>query len=117
MIQAILCKLTFKRRLIINTFPEIGMFTFKRNVYLQVVALGGLIVIVLTIIPKVRGLKPDREQWVFKGDTNQQNDFLRRGSKAVGMLKIPCGMIDTDRQNAAVTSRPVSPRFSTRCLC
>jgi hypothetical protein len=24
---------------------------------------------------------------------------------------------DTDRKNAAAISRPVSPRFTTRCLC
>jgi hypothetical protein len=32
------------------------------------VALGGLVVIVLAIGPKVCGLKPGRGQWIFKGD-------------------------------------------------
>jgi hypothetical protein len=31
---------------------------------------GGLVVIVLTILPKVRGLKPGQGRWIFKGDKN-----------------------------------------------
>jgi hypothetical protein len=30
------------------------------------VAFGGIVVIVLAIGPKVRGLKPGRGQWIFK---------------------------------------------------
>jgi len=33
------------------------------------------------------------------------------------MLKNAWGMVDTDRQNSADISRPVSPRFATRFLC
>jgi hypothetical protein len=47
---------------------------------------GGLVVIVLTILPKVRGLKPGQGRWIFKGDKNPQQDFLRRRSKAVGLM-------------------------------
>jgi hypothetical protein len=32
------------------------------------VALGGLVVIVLSTGPKVRGFKPGRGRWIFKGD-------------------------------------------------
>jgi hypothetical protein len=34
------------------------------------VAFGGIVVIVLAIGPKVRGLKPGRGQWIFKEDKN-----------------------------------------------
>jgi hypothetical protein len=34
--------------------------------------LGGLVVIVLAIGPKVRGFKPDRGRWIFKGDKIRQ---------------------------------------------
>jgi hypothetical protein len=50
------------------------------------VALRDPVVSVLVIGPKVRGFKPGREQWIFKGDKNLQHDFLRRGSKAVGTM-------------------------------
>jgi hypothetical protein len=50
------------------------------------VALGGLVVSVLAIGPKVRGFDPDRGRWIFKGDKNQEHHFLRRGSKAVGPM-------------------------------
>jgi hypothetical protein len=48
------------------------------------VVLGDIMVIVLAIVPKVRGFKPDRGRWIFKGDKNPQHAFFRRGSKAVG---------------------------------
>jgi hypothetical protein len=34
------------------------------------VALGGLVVSVLATGPKVRGFKPGRGRWIFKGDKN-----------------------------------------------
>jgi hypothetical protein len=34
----------------------------------NVVALGGLVVSVLATGPKVRGFKPGRGRWIFKGD-------------------------------------------------
>jgi hypothetical protein len=32
------------------------------------VNLGGLVVVVLVIEPKVHGFRPDQGQWIFKGD-------------------------------------------------
>jgi hypothetical protein len=52
----------------------------------QPVALGGRVLIVLAIGPKVPGFKTGREQWIFKGDKNTQHAFLRRGSKAFGPM-------------------------------
>jgi hypothetical protein len=43
-------------------------------------------VIVLATGPKVRGFKPGRERWNFKGDTKPQHAFLRRESKASGPM-------------------------------
>jgi hypothetical protein len=37
---------------------------------LAVVVLGGLVIIVLVIEPKVRGFKPGQGRWIFKGDNN-----------------------------------------------
>jgi hypothetical protein len=34
------------------------------------IALGGLVVIVLDIEPKVREFKTGRERWIFRGDKN-----------------------------------------------
>jgi hypothetical protein len=49
----------------------------------DVVALGGLVVIVLATGPKVRGFKLGRGR-IFKDDKNPEHDILRRGSKPVG---------------------------------
>jgi hypothetical protein len=38
--------------------------------YRSVAVLGGLVVIVFAIRPKVRGFKPGRGRWIFKGDKN-----------------------------------------------
>jgi hypothetical protein len=48
----------------------------------QLVLVGGLVIIVLPIGSKVRGLKRGRGRWIFKDDKNLQHDFLQRGSKA-----------------------------------
>jgi hypothetical protein len=45
---------------------EIAMHRYRR----AGVVLGGLVVIVLAIGPKVHGFKPGRERWLFKGDKN-----------------------------------------------
>jgi hypothetical protein len=50
------------------------------------VVLGGVMVTVLVIGPKVRGSVPGRELWIIKGDQNQEHDFHRRRSKAVGPM-------------------------------
>jgi hypothetical protein len=39
---------------------------------------------VLEIEPKDREFEPGRRLWIFKGDTNQQHSFLRRGNNAGG---------------------------------
>jgi hypothetical protein len=38
------------------------------SVLLMAVVLGGVMVVVLAIAPKVRGIKPGRERWIFNGD-------------------------------------------------
>jgi hypothetical protein len=38
-----------------------------------IVVLGGLVVGVLAILPKVRGFKPGRGLWIFEGDKNSQS--------------------------------------------
>jgi hypothetical protein len=48
--------------------------------------LDGVIFNVLVIGPKVRRFKPGQRRWTFKGDRNQRQTFLRRGSKAVGPM-------------------------------
>jgi hypothetical protein len=40
------------------------------NYLSTLVALGGLVVSVLTTGPRVRGFKPGRGRWIFKGDKN-----------------------------------------------
>jgi hypothetical protein len=40
----------------------------------------------LAIGHKVYGFKPDRGQWIFKGNKNLQHNFLWRGSKAIGPM-------------------------------
>jgi hypothetical protein len=52
------------------------------------VVLGGLVVGVLAIVPKVSGFKTGRGEYILKGDTNPQHAFLRKGREARGhMLK------------------------------
>jgi hypothetical protein len=43
------------------------------------VVLGNGIVIVLATEPKIRGFKPGRQRWIFRGDTNPQYTFLSDG--------------------------------------
>jgi hypothetical protein len=54
----------------------------------DMVVLGDVMVIVLIIGSKVRGFKPGRERWIFKGDKNPQYDFRfpSGGSKAFGPM-------------------------------
>jgi hypothetical protein len=59
---------------------------YLARVCMGTVDLGGLVVSVLAIGPKVRGFDPDRGRWIFKGDKNPEHHFLRRGSKAVGPM-------------------------------
>jgi hypothetical protein len=55
---------------------------------LNLVGLGGLVLIVLAIGAKVRGFKPGRGRWIFMGDKNLQHDFLRWGSKPVTPMSL-----------------------------
>jgi hypothetical protein len=48
--------------------------------------LRGVIVSVLAVGYKVRGFIPGRWRYGFKGNNNLQQDFLRRGRKAVGTM-------------------------------
>jgi hypothetical protein len=70
--------------------------------YMWYVVLGGVMVIVHAIGPRVRGFKLDRERCIFKGAKNPEGDFLLRGSEArflvlsyYGMLNIPWCVIET----------------------
>jgi hypothetical protein len=51
----------------------------KKAVITFEVVLGGLVVSVLAIGPKVRRYKPGRGRWTFKADKNPQHTFLRMG--------------------------------------
>ena len=80
------------------------------------VALGGLVVSVLTTGPKVRGFDPGRGRWIFKGDKNPEHHFLRRGSKAVGRRFTACKrtlrawieLVMFRKQNSEAISHPKS---------
>ena len=50
---------------------------------------------------QVRGLKPDKSRWIFRGEKNPQHAFLRRGSKAVSSdgVRLPRdGCLETTSQ-------------------
>jgi hypothetical protein len=92
-------------------------------VTVTLVTIGGLVVSVLAIGPKVRGLTPGRERWISKGDKNQKHDFLRskpEGSHVVtfyGMLNNPKRVKEIlRRQNSPAISLPSFSCFATRCL-
>jgi hypothetical protein len=64
------------------------------------------VVSVLATGPKVHGFDPDRGRWVFKGDKNQEHQFLRRGSKAVGSMSHVVDLRHARKQNSAAISHP-----------
>ena len=47
---------------------------------------GGPVVIILASGPEVRGLDPGQGQWIFSERKNPEYYFLRKGSKAVGLV-------------------------------
>jgi len=47
------------------------------------VVLGGLVVRVFAVRPKVRGVKAGRERYIFKSDKYPQHAIRRRGSQVV----------------------------------
>jgi hypothetical protein len=65
---------------------KLKSYLFLIEVKYGLVALGGVKVSMLPIGSKVRGFKPGRERWIFKGDKNPQHAFLPRRSKAVGPI-------------------------------
>jgi hypothetical protein len=86
------------------------------------VILGGVIVIMLVIGPKVCGFKPGQEQWILRvikilSTTSFGGEVkLCAPCRKFFSLKIPWGMIGTDRQISVAISCPVSPHIATRCL-
>ena len=51
---------------------------------MQVVDLGGPVVIILIIGSKFHGFKPGKGRWIFSERKNPKYVFLRKGGKAVG---------------------------------
>jgi hypothetical protein len=88
------------------------------------VVLVGVMVIVLAIGSKVRGLKPGRQRLISKAINIPSKTSFGDGAKP----SAPCRKIlrhvkdpfkydrYIDRQNSAAIYCPVSPRFATRCL-
>jgi hypothetical protein len=74
--------------LILHSLSHLFKVIALRQSFPVHVVLGSIMVRVLAIWPKVRGFIPSRGRRILKGDKNPQHAFLRRGSKAVGMLKI-----------------------------
>jgi hypothetical protein len=54
--------------------PEVAYKYKTASFSAYIIALGCLVVSVLAIVPKVRGFKPGRRRWIFKGDTNSQHE-------------------------------------------
>jgi hypothetical protein len=46
------------------------IFVLDCPLLMDIVALSGLMVILLAIVPKARGFKPGRERWIFKDYKN-----------------------------------------------
>ena len=47
---------------------------------------GGNVVIILANGSEVRGFKTGRGKWIFSERRNPEYDFLRKGSKAMGLV-------------------------------
>ena len=47
---------------------------------------GGPVVIILSSGSEVRGFDPGRSRWIYSERKNPEYDFLRKGSKAVGLV-------------------------------
>jgi hypothetical protein len=71
-----------------NSHRNVCAVTFTQLLlrYVTVATLGGLVVGVLAVGPKIHVFRPDRGRWIFKGDKNPYHDILWRGSKAVGPM-------------------------------
>jgi hypothetical protein len=125
------------RRLIIMQERSKIITKWKTYFVVYSVALGGVMLIVLAIGPKVHGFRHLEERCILKGAKNPWHDIFRWGVKP----SAPCRKFlqhvedpltynrdtdvedpltydrDTDRQNSAAISRPTSPHFATRRLC
>jgi len=64
----------------------VGRILTKLGDILQLYRLRGSWASVLAFSTQVRGFKPGRSRWIFKGEKNPQHAFLRRGSKAVSPM-------------------------------
>ena len=62
---------------------QITTFEFH-NYHIQIVEPGGPVVIILASGSEVCGFGPGRGRWIFSERKNPEDDFLRKGSKAVG---------------------------------
>jgi hypothetical protein len=58
--------LSYKK--VFQTISHLCKIRVSYSITLLGVALGGLVVSVLAIGPKVRVFKPDRGQWIYNGD-------------------------------------------------
>ena len=58
----------------------------ETNCYKAEVDPGGPVVIILASGSDVRGFYPGRGRWIFSERKNLEYDFLRKGSKAVGLV-------------------------------
>jgi hypothetical protein len=80
----------------------------SRNLH-SFVVLGGLLVIVIAIEPKVRGFKPDRGRWIFKGDkTSSTTSFGGEVRPAVPRRKI----LRHVKRHPTVWKRCLSAKFT-----
>jgi hypothetical protein len=74
----------------------------------KIVVLGGILIIVFAIGPKVRGFKPGRGQWIFKGNNIRRTpSFGGEVKPSVHVLRFtaryPTTMKrDTSRQNSVI---------------
>jgi preprotein translocase subunit Sec61beta len=54
----------------------------------EYIVLGGLVVIVLAVVPKFLGFEPGRVRWIFMSYNNPQHIFLRKECKAFGFKSL-----------------------------
>ena len=58
----------------------------QKLIYILIVDPGGPVVVILATGSEVRGFKHGRGRWCFSESKNPEYDFLRKGSKAVGLV-------------------------------
>jgi hypothetical protein len=77
--------LTEHKRAYVFSKARVTLFRYD-TLHSDLVVLGGLVVSVLATGSKVSGLRPDRGQWIFKGDKDPQYAFLRRERQAACLM-------------------------------